>query len=97
MEFCKNHSQNVAILSARLRSADSFDIIERHLNIAGEDVCFFYVDGFVKDAELQRLMQYLLSKKKLEGAKELVEILPYVEVELASGTEKAVLSVLSAL
>ena len=95
MEFCKNHSQNVAILSARLRSADSFDIIERHLSVAGEDVCFFYVDGFVKDAELQRLMQYLLSKKRLEGARELVEILPYVEVDLASGTEKAVLAVLS--
>ncbi len=95
MEFCQNHSQNVAILSAKLRSADSFDIIERHLNVAGEDVCFFYIDGFVKDAELQRLMQYLLSRKKLGGAKELVEILPYVEVELASGTEKAVLSVLA--
>ena len=58
MEFCQNHRQNVAVLSARLRSAESFDIIERHLNIAGEDVCFFYIDGFVKDAELQRLMQH---------------------------------------
>ena len=95
MEFSQSHKENVALLSNRLRSAESFDIIERHLSVAGEDVCFFYVDGFVKDAELQRLMQFLLSRESLSGAKELVEILPYVEVERAEGTEKTVISVLS--
>ena len=95
MEFSQSHKENVALLSDRLRSAESFDIIERHLSVAGEDVCFFYVDGFVKDAELQRLMQFLLSRESLSGAKELVEILPYVEVERAEGTEKTVISVLS--
>ena len=95
MEFCQNHRQNVAVLSARLRSAESFDIIERHLNIAGEDVCFFYIDGFVKDAELQRLMQHLLSKKRIGGARDIVETLPYVEVCLTSAVDKTLLAVLS--
>lgn len=95
MEFCKNHEYNVATLSSRLRADENFDVIERHLSVAGEDVCFFYVDGFVKDAELQRLMQYLLSQKSIGGAKELLGILPYVEVELSDGIEKTLVSVLS--
>lgn len=95
MKFCKEHKENVEMLAGRLRSDESFDIIERHLSVAGEDVCFFYVDGFVKDAELQRLMQYLLTQKEIGSAKELVEVLPYVEVELASGTDKTVVAVLS--
>lgn len=83
------------MLSSRLRADENFDIIERHLSVAGEDVCFFYVDGFVKDAELQRLMQYLLSRKTLGDAKELLGVLPYVEVELSDGIEKTLVAVLS--
>ena len=95
MEFCREHTNNVRLLSSRLRAGESFDIIERHLRVAGEDVCFFYVDGFVKDAEMQRLMQFLLAKKRLGDAEELVDILPYVEVELSSGIERTLVSVLS--
>lgn len=95
MEFCKNHKHNVQMLSSRLRADENFDIIERHLSVAGEDVCFFYVDGFVKDAELQRLMQYLLSRKALGDAGELLGVLPYVEVELSDGIEKTLVAVLS--
>ena len=95
MEFCQNHKQNVAVLSARLRSAESFDIIERHLNVGGDDLCFFYIDGFIKDAELQRLMQHLLSKKRVGDARGIVETLPYVEVCLTLSVEKTLLAVLS--
>ena len=95
MELSLSHKESVAFLSSELRVKESYDIIERHLRVAGEDVCFFYVDGFTKDAEMQRLMQYLLSQKTLGGAKELVEILPYVEVELGKGVERIVTAVLS--
>ena len=95
MELGTNHKSNVLFLSTRLRVKENFDVIERHLDVAGEDVCFFYVDGFAKDAEMQRLMQYLLSQKKLTDAKALVKILPYVEVELGGDVEKIVTSVLS--
>lgn len=95
MELCLSHETNVSLLSGRLRVRENFDVIERHLSVCGEDVCFFYVDGFTKDAEMQRLMQYLLSQKKLGAAKELVEILPYVEVELGGSLEKIITAVLS--
>ena len=95
MELGINHKLNVSLLSSRLRVKENFDVIERHLNIAEEDVCFFYVDGFTKDAEMQRLMQCLLSQKKLTDAMALIKVLPYVEVELGDSVEKIVTAVLS--
>ena len=95
MRLDLSYDDCVTLLASRLGVRENFDIIERHLKVANEDVCFFYVDGFTKDAEMQRLMQYLLSQKKLSGADDLVRILPYVEVELGAGVEKIVTSVLS--
>ena len=88
MELSLSHNANISLLSSKLRVNENFDIIERHLKVADEDVCFFYVDGFAKDAEMQRLMQYLLTQKKLTDAKELVRILPYVEVELGGSADR---------
>ena len=95
MGFSLSHDANVSLLSSRLRAGESFDIIERHLTVLGEDLCFFYVDGFVKDSEMQRLMEYLLSQKSFDDAESLVRRLPYIEVELGTDVEKIVTSVLS--
>ena len=95
MSLSLNHKYNVTELSGRLRVKENFDVIERHLSVAGEDVCFFYVDGFTKDSEMQRLMQYLLSKKSLTDAGELVSTLPYVEVEFGGDFDRIVTAVLS--
>lgn len=95
MGLSLSHNANVSLLSSRLRAGESFDIIERHLTVLGEDLCFFYVDGFVKDSEMQRLMEYLLSQKSFDDAESLVRCLPYIEVELGTDVEKIVTSVLS--
>ena len=91
----KNYAENVKNLAERLRVNESFDLIERHLTVAKHDVCFFYTDGFIKDAEMQRVMQYLLSQKELGEARELIKKLPYVEVELTGDTEVIIRAVLS--
>lgn len=95
MSLSLSHEANVTLLSSRLRVKESFDIIERHLSVAGEDVCFFYVDGFTKDSEMQRLMQYLLSQKSLTDARALTSSLPYIEVELGGEIDRIVTAVLS--
>lgn len=95
MGLSLSHTANVSLLSSRLRVKESFDIIERHLLVAGEDVCFFYIDGFAKDSEMQRLMQYLLSQKSLGLAGDLVRSLPYIEVELGTDVDRIVTAVLS--
>lgn len=90
-----DYKLNTVLLRDKLRVNESFDIIERHLTVAGEDMCFFYIDGFVKDGEMLRIMQYLLSQKNPLSAEELEKKIPYVEVELTTEPEKLIRSVLS--
>ena len=90
-----DYGQNIAYMSQKLRVEKSFDIIERHLTVCNRDMCFFYIDGFVKDGEMLRIMQYLLSQKEIGSADQLEKKLPYVEVELTSETRKIIRAVLS--
>ena len=90
-----DYYDNIRMMRERLRVKENFDIIERHLTVCERDMCFFYVDGFVKDGETLRIMQYLLSQKSIGTAEELEKKIPYVEVELSSecaGIIRAVLS-----
>ncbi len=89
------YQENVSKIATRLRVKESFDIIERHLKAAGGEVCFFYVDGFIKDAEMLRIMQYILSMKQISGASETLASLPYVEVEISEDEDAIVRAVLS--
>lgn len=90
-----DYGQNIALISEKLRVEKSFDIIERHLTVANRDMCFFYIDGFVKDGEMLRIMQYLLSQKEIGTASELEKKLPYVEVEVTGEPKKIIRGVLS--
>lgn len=90
-----DYGRNVAFMSQKLRVEKSFDIIERHLTVCNRDMCFFYIDGFVKDGEMLRIMQYLLSQKEIGTADQLEKKLPYVEVELTSEPRKIIRAVLS--
>lgn len=90
-----DHEKNVRFISKVLRVRESFDIIERHLTVCERDMCFFYIDGFVKDGEMLRIMQYLLSQKSIGSASELEKKIPYVEVELTHDPGKIITAVLS--
>ena len=46
-----DYGQNLSAIREMLRVNESFDIIERHLTVCERDMCFFYIDGFVKDGE----------------------------------------------
>ena len=82
-------------LSKRLGAERNFDIIERRLEIAGREMSFFFVDGFVKDGEMQRIMQNLLSLKELGTATSVMRKLPYIEVSLERDEDAIVCAVLS--
>ncbi len=90
-----DYGQNIEMMSKALRVKESFDIIERHLTVAERDMCFYYIDGFVKDGEMLRIMQYLLGQKEIASAGELERKLPYVEVELTHEPAKIIRAVLS--
>ena len=90
-----DYAQNIEMISGELRVKESFDIIERHLTVCEKDMCFFYIDGFVKDGEMLRIMQYLLSQKTISSAEDLEKKIPYVEVELTHEPSKIIRAVLS--
>lgn len=90
-----DYKKNIEYMSQSLRVKDSFDIIERHLTVCNKDMCFYYIDGFVKDGEMLRIMQYLLSQKTIGTAQDLEKKIPYVEVELSHEVAKIIRAVLS--
>ena len=91
----ENYTKNVKTLRHRLRADASFDILERHLCVLERDMCFFFVDGFTKDSEMQRVMQFLLNLKEGFNAESVERKLPYVEVERTSDIDKIAVAVLS--
>ena len=95
MQLGVDYGRNVSVISEILRVRESFDIIERRLHIHERELCFFYIDGFVKDSEMQRVMQTFLSLKELGDATYTERRIPYMEVERCSDTDKIVRSVLS--
>ena len=95
MMLTGDYSENIRMMSGLLRVNESFDLIERRLAVQDKQMMFYYIDGFVKDGELQRVMQTFLSLKELGDAPYTERRLPYVEVEVSSDVEKIVTAVLS--
>lgn len=62
----------------------NFDIVYRTMKIGGRQACFYFVDGFVKDDTLQRIIQYLCGISETDFPKEAHEFskkhLPYGEI-----------------
>lgn len=90
-----DYKRNLALVEERLRYGRNFDILEKRLAVADKECAFFYIDGFVKDGELQRVMQYLLSRKELGCAAEIERVIPYAEVSRTRDFDKVITSVLA--
>ncbi len=89
------YERDAARLAELLRVSESFDVIERRLSASGQEISFFYIDGFVKDAEMLKLMQFILNEGTVGDAEAVKRRLPYVEVDGACEMERLVSAVLS--
>ncbi len=90
-----SYGENIKVMKEMLRVSESFDLIERHLAVCERDMCFFYIDGFTKDAEMQRVMQTLLALKEPMSARSLELRFPYVEICRSADFNDIVRAVLS--
>ncbi len=79
----------------RLRADKSFDIIERHIENGRGEMTLFYIDGFVKDTELLKILQVLIGEKESLSAEALMRKIPTAEIARVSDPEKITRSVLS--
>ena len=86
-------------MEEKLQIKKNFDLVERKLLVAEQDACLYFVDGFVKDEVLEKLMEFFRSLKaedleeKDGGLKD--TFVPYVEVELLTNLEDVVHQLLS--
>lgn len=92
----EDYRSNVRALSARLAAGESFDLIERRFPVGGDELAFFFVDGFVKDGAVQRLMQFFAGRPGLGSVRRFADAgIPYVNVEVTSDVERMICAVLS--
>ena len=91
----KSYTENCEILRRRLGARENFDVVERTLTVGGLEVSLFFIDGFVKDGEMQRVMQTMLSQKELGTCDDVLHKLPYVEVDKSCDLDAVLCAVLS--
>ncbi|MBR2650857.1 MAG: spore germination protein [Clostridia bacterium] len=94
-KLSRDYRENIANAERTLRYGTSFDVLKKQLTVGGSEVTFFYIDGFVKDGELQRVMQTLLSRKELGTAEETERSVPYAEVSVCRDGGAVITAVLS--
>lgn len=75
---------------------ESFDLLERKLNIAGKEATMFFVDGLVDGGMMQRVIFSLFSLKKqqlenIDSAEQFLENnLPFLDAQVIYDVDKAI-------
>ncbi len=93
--------ENIRQIDKRVCPNLNFDIIKRDIFIGGRQAALYFVDGFMKDAVFEKLMEFLykLTANELRGIKDMTEFsksyMPYTEADSASDIETVVTMLLS--
>lgn len=95
MRLSTDYKENIAIMESTLGYGKSFDILEKRLDVGENELTFFFLDGFVKDGALQRVMQFLLGQKDIGNAAACEKLIPYVEISRAGDTDFITSAILS--
>lgn len=95
------YRENVALLDKELRVNESFDLLKKVMKIGNDEITMYYIDGFVKDGVMEKLMIYFLSLDGLGETSEdsadkfLISHLPYVEAEVTEDLDNMIQMMLS--
>ena len=63
----KNYRDNVSFLDDILSVSDNFDLIKKTLNVGDDRLTLYYIDGFIKDGVMSKMIIYFLSASKSMG------------------------------
>ena len=55
--------KNVDYMNQMLPVEDSFDIVQRDIQIGGKDATFYFIDGFTKDESMLKIMDSFLYQR----------------------------------
>ena len=91
--------ENIRYMNEILPVKESFDIIRRDIIIGGKASVFYYIDGFIKDEVMLKIMDSFLSvteEDMPEDAETFIQKqVPYVEVDIAEDFDDVIRNVLS--
>ena len=59
-----DYKENVALLDRILRVRENFDVLKKILMVGEDEITLYYIDGFIKDTVMQKMM---LSISALKG------------------------------
>ncbi len=65
LELCLDYQENVRRVDQVLRVEENFDIIKKTMYVGEASFTFYYIDGFVDNGSMNKLMIYLLSQKNV--------------------------------
>lgn len=92
-------SENKVYFDHALQTDKNFDIISRMTVIADRQACYYFVDGFVKDEVMEKLLEFFYSitpEDLPEDSQELsIGAMPYVEVDLLEKRNDITAAILS--
>lgn len=98
-KLSNDYTTDITNLRRLLRIDDNFDILEKRLIIGGQRASLFFIDGFVKDEILEKILEYFYSLKPedLPASPETFQagFLPYVETEVLEDMDRVVQNLLS--
>ncbi|RDC48670.1 spore germination protein [Acinetobacter sp. RIT592] len=86
MILTKSIKRNVELMKEHLPLDKSFDVIQREVIIGGKSCYLFFIDGFIKDEVMERILSgfFKISEKDFESIHELKDFIhkyiPYIEV-----------------
>lgn len=93
----EDYRENVARLDRELRVEESFDVLKKTLYLGKKEATLYFVDGFVKDTVMQKLMMHMMSSgEKVSSAEDFMRrSVPYVETDVVEDLDLMVTMVLS--
>lgn len=97
-DFSCNVKENIKRLETSLNVERNFDILQREVMIAGHRAGFFFIDGFVREDMVEKLMQFFYSLKEsdMENLDVFLENgMPYTEVEKSGNVDTVITQFLS--
>ncbi len=93
--------KNVTNLNEILNLDSNFDIIRKGITIAGRDACIYFIDGFLEEAIMEKLLEFFYKLKPEElpmTARQMIDhVVPYVEVTAIDEEDLLIQSLLSGI
>ena len=99
-----SYSENVMQLDRLLRVDENFDMLKKLVRVGEDELTFYYLDGFVKDAVMQKLMLSLsgqngICPEKSAGEAAAYEFMRsyvvYVETDITESLDAMITAVMS--